>query len=446
MRRHKSHVHRRRRSIAAAVAHTFRERQIYLRAEGEVQFITLRPWTQAAGLTALMLGLFWLAFSTINIAFKGQLLALHERGMYDARIEYDDRLAAMRNQVDRLTDQLLINQGEYLGRVDEVKAEFDRLAERHKRLVEFFRQSLARKPASQTEPAMLQQMPKPTEEMPADSHGDQSGMQINPYKTGQNGAKFAERLAAPFRTPREAARPLAELRAMFGEHRRIELALMDEALRHAEEQAARAGSIFQHLGINEKAVAANSDHRTAEVGGPLIAVSFVDSGPDELADRMEQIIAAQDAYEKLKHEALQLPLQMPMNNIKRVTSGYGVRRDPFRHTIAMHGGVDFKNDLNSPVYATADGKVNIAGWEGAYGRMVEIFHDNGVATRYAHLGSITVAAGDMVKRGDMVGRLGNTGRSTGPHLHYETRVKGRAVDPVRFWQTSNAVQKLSEEE
>jgi hypothetical protein len=160
MRRHKSHVHRRRRSIAAAVAHTFRERQIYLRAEGEVQFITLRPWTQAAGLTALMLGLFWLAFSTINIAFKGQLLALHERGMYDARIEYDDRLAAMRNQVDRLTDQLLINQGEYLGRVDEVKAEFDRLAERHKRLVEFFRQSLARKPASQTEPAMLQQMPE----------------------------------------------------------------------------------------------------------------------------------------------------------------------------------------------------------------------------------------------------------------------------------------------
>ena len=143
MRRHKSHIHRRRRSIAAAVAHAFRERQIYLRAEGEVQFITLRPWAQAAGLTALMLGLFWLAFSTINIAFKGQLLALHERGMYDARLEYDDRLAAMRNQVDRLTDQLLINQGEYLGRVDKVKAEFDRLAERHKRLVEFFRQSLA---------------------------------------------------------------------------------------------------------------------------------------------------------------------------------------------------------------------------------------------------------------------------------------------------------------
>jgi len=137
---------------------------------------------------------------------------------------------------------------------------------------------------------------------------------------------------------------------------------------------------------------------------------------------------------------------MPLDDVVRMTSGFGIRRDPFRHTIAMHAGVDFKSSVNSPVYATADGKVNAAGWEGAYGRMVEIIHDNGVATRYAHLSSITVAVGDKVRRGDMVGRLGNTGRSTGPHLHYETRVKGRAVDPVRFWQTSYAVQELSKKE
>ncbi len=148
----------------------------------------------------------------------------------------------------------------------------------------------------------------------------------------------------------------------------------------------------------------------------------------------------------MKYEALQLPLQVPLTTTSRMTSGFGIRRDPFRHTIAMHAGVDFKSDLNSAVYATADGKVNIAGWEGAYGRMVEIVHDNGVATRYAHLNSITVAVGDRVKRGDMVGRLGNTGRSTGPHLHYETRVRGRAVDPVQFWQTSNAIQELAKKD
>jgi murein DD-endopeptidase MepM/ murein hydrolase activator NlpD len=162
--------------------------------------------------------------------------------------------------------------------------------------------------------------------------------------------------------------------------------------------------------------------------------------------RMERLFEIQEAYGKLRHEALQLPLYMPLSDVVRMTSGYGIRRDPFRHTIAMHAGVDFKSGINSPVYATADGKVNVAGWEGAYGRMVEIIHDNGVATRYAHLSAITVAVGDKVRRGDMVGKLGNTGRSTGPHLHYETRVKGRAVDPVRFWQTSNAVQELSKKE
>lgn len=447
MRRHKHYNHRRRRSLPAAIAYAFRERQIYLRAEGEVQFITLKPWVQVTGLTALLVGLFWLAFSSINIAFKDQLLALRERGMYDARLEYDDRIAAMRNEVDRLNDQLLIDQGEYLGRVDQVKSEFDRLAERHKRLVEFFRQGMGRKPVRETAPALLEvPPPKPTEEMPADSHGDQSGLQTSPHAKGLNDIKLAERYAAPFRTAEEAVQPLADLRTLFGNHLETEIALMDEALRGAEESAARAGKIFKGLGIDERSVVAKSDYQTGGAGGPLIAVTFGEDDKDEVAERMAKMLEAYEAYEKMKHEALQLPLQMPMKNIRRVTSGYGIRRDPFRHTVAMHAGVDFKSDVNSPVYATADGKVNIAGWEGAYGRMVEIIHDNGVATRYAHMSSITVAAGDRVKRGDMVGRLGNTGRSTGPHLHYETRVKGRAVDPVRFWQTSNAVQELSKEE
>jgi murein DD-endopeptidase MepM/ murein hydrolase activator NlpD len=167
---------------------------------------------------------------------------------------------------------------------------------------------------------------------------------------------------------------------------------------------------------------------------------------DVVSKKLGEVLDTYDAYAKMKHEAQGLPVQMPLKNTLKVTSGYGIRRDPFRHTIAMHAGVDFKSEVNSPVYATAEGKISAAGWEGAYGRMVEILHDNGVATRYAHLSSIAVAVGEKVKRGDMVGRLGNTGRSTGPHLHYETRVRGRAVDPVRFWQTSYAIQELSKEE
>jgi len=445
MRRQKNRAYRKRRSGFAALSHAFRERQIYLRAEGEVQFITLRTWVQITGLTLLLAGLFWMAFSTINIAFKDQLLALRERGMYDARLEYEDRIAAMRQQVDRLNDRLLIDQGEYLNQVDQVKAEIDRLVERHKRLVEFFRQNAAAGNEAQPAASLPDTLPKPAEEMPADSHGDQTNLLQSPYKGGLNEFSFAERYAAPFRTAEEAARPLAEVKSMLANYQRMEVALLDKALDHAEARVARAGKIFKKLGIDDKSVVANSDHQTA-VGGPLIPVLSNAESADPTLDRLEKILEAREAYEKMKFEAQQLPLQLPLRVSPRMTSGFGIRRDPFRHTIAMHAGVDFKGDLNSAVYATADGKVNVAGWEGAYGRMVEIFHDNGVATRYAHLSSITVAVGDRVKRGDQVGRLGNTGRSTGPHLHYETRVRGRAVDPVQFWQTSNAIQELAKEE
>jgi murein DD-endopeptidase MepM/ murein hydrolase activator NlpD len=427
------------------VVHAFRERQIYLRAEGEVQFITLRPWVQIAGLAGLLVGLFWLAFSTINIAFKDQLLALRERGMYDARLEYEDRIAEMRNEVDRLNDRLMIDQGEYLAKVDQVREGFDQLVERHKRLVEFFRQDAARRAQAPAEAEKLDGLPTPPrEELPADSHGDHS--QLDRRQKGNiNQVTFAERYKREFVTPDDVAQPLHDLQALLRTYERMEIALLEEATSVAEQRADRARKIFKRLGIDDRKVVANSDYETG-AGGPLIAVGQSDEASDEFSKRLERLLDAYEAYDKMRHEALQLPLHMPLTDVVRMTSGFGIRRDPFRHTIAMHAGVDFKSGMNSPVYATADGKVNAAGWEGAYGKMVEIIHDNGVATRYAHLSSITVAVGDKVRRGDMVGRLGNTGRSTGPHLHYETRVRGRAVDPVWFWQTSNAVQELSKEE
>jgi murein DD-endopeptidase MepM/ murein hydrolase activator NlpD len=98
----------------------------------------------------------------------------------------------------------------------------------------------------------------------------------------------------------------------------------------------------------------------------------------------------------------------------------------------MHTGIDFRGDAGDPIHATASGTVTIAGWSGGYGKMVEIEHGNGVATRYGHLSEIDVDVGDTVRGGQTVGKLGSTGRSTGPHLHYEVRVKGEAVDPQKF--------------
>jgi murein DD-endopeptidase MepM/ murein hydrolase activator NlpD len=98
----------------------------------------------------------------------------------------------------------------------------------------------------------------------------------------------------------------------------------------------------------------------------------------------------------------------------------------------MHTGLDFRAASGDPVRATANGKVVTAGWMGGYGRMVEIDHGNGLSTRYGHMSEINVKAGERIKIGQVVGAVGSTGRSTGPHLHYETRIDGAPVDPQKF--------------
>jgi murein DD-endopeptidase MepM/ murein hydrolase activator NlpD len=106
--------------------------------------------------------------------------------------------------------------------------------------------------------------------------------------------------------------------------------------------------------------------------------------------------------------------------------------DPFNGRAAIHTGIDLRGETGDPVHVTAAGKVTIAGREGGYGNMVEVDHGNGLATRYGHLSRIDVKIGQMVRIGETIGRIGSTGRSTGPHLHYETRVRGEAVDPQKY--------------
>ena len=104
----------------------------------------------------------------------------------------------------------------------------------------------------------------------------------------------------------------------------------------------------------------------------------------------------------------------------------------FRSVPAMHTGIDFRGTMGEPIHVTASGTVTSAGWSGGYGNMIEVEHGNGLATRYGHLSAIDVRVGQVVRIGQVIGRLGSTGRSTGPHVHYETRVNGEAVNPAKF--------------
>jgi len=167
------------------------------------------------------------------------------------------------------------------------------------------------------------------------------------------------------------------------------------------------------------------------VGGPFVPLpSGSEADGFELAAAQAQNSLMQ--LTRLRQASAALPLARPTSAEADLTSGFGMRIDPFTRGPAMHTGLDFKAEYGADARATAAGTVAAAEYSGGYGRMVEIDHGNGLSTRYAHLSSIRVVAGQKVAAGTLVGRVGSTGRSTGAHLHYETRIDGVPVDPRRF--------------
>ncbi|WP_237392246.1 M23 family metallopeptidase [Aurantiacibacter rhizosphaerae] len=129
--------------------------------------------------------------------------------------------------------------------------------------------------------------------------------------------------------------------------------------------------------------------------------------------------------------AVSVPSRMPVDGVK-LTSSFGMRNHPILRQRRQHNGVDLAAPRGTPVYATADGMVEMAQYYGSYGNYVQIGHGGDVETRYAHLSSYTVQDGEQVRKGDLIGYVGSTGRSTGPHLHYEVRVSSEPVNPIPY--------------
>lgn len=145
-------------------------------------------------------------------------------------------------------------------------------------------------------------------------------------------------------------------------------------------------------------------------------------------DQLREMASKQQ--DKIDH----IPSVMPLNiDDYTVASGYGYRRDPVYGATAMHQGLDFAAKNGTNVYATADGRISVADWKGGYGNCIDIDHGYNYTTRYAHLSKITVNEGQMVRRGEKIGEVGSTGKSTGPHLHYEVRFKDQPQNPINYY-------------
>jgi murein DD-endopeptidase MepM/ murein hydrolase activator NlpD len=176
----------------------------------------------------------------------------------------------------------------------------------------------------------------------------------------------------------------------------------------------------------------------AGVGGPFVPLPVMTDG-SRFASEAAQVQNALATAEDLKSILPHIPLNPPLPGDLEVTSPFGPRIDPFLGRPALHTGVDLHGAYGDAVRATASGRVTFAGVMGGYGNLVEVDNGNGLATRYAHLSSIDVTQGEAVSTGSIVGHIGDTGRATGPHLHYEVRIDGQPVDPERFLRAGAAL-------
>jgi murein DD-endopeptidase MepM/ murein hydrolase activator NlpD len=205
------------------------------------------------------------------------------------------------------------------------------------------------------------------------------------------------------------------------------------ALTDAEEQidikARRIRSVLTDLGVDIDTTPTGSASGT---GGPFVPLKAPQSGASAFERQLYRINFARAQVDQYNHTLITVPVRKPVYGEVDMSSPFGMRMDPFLKGPAIHTGIDLRGDKGDPVRVTANGTVTIASWQGGYGNMVEVDHGNGFATRYGHMSKIDVKVGQAVRIGQTLGEIGSTGRSTGPHLHYETRIDGEPVDPQKF--------------
>jgi murein DD-endopeptidase MepM/ murein hydrolase activator NlpD len=399
---------------------------------------TVRRSTMLAGLAWLTLstacsgGAGWYILSRDDLAAR--LIARETSRQY----AYEDRISALRADIDRYASRALLDQDGVESRVDELASRQAELESRQSLVTALTDtlQSNGLMPAAKL--PLRSQVIKPGE--PIRASGVTSFAPILPGKPmpapetpslrGADGGGWqsGETPAEPPAKRVDAA--LTKLDGAMAQTSNAQLSTlkeMDETLAAAQK---RLRSALSETGLDADRLAAPVAS-AGGMGGPFVPVKL-DPSESPFAATLNAIQPRMAAVMRLRGVIEQLPLARPMAGDHDFTSNYGYRTDPFTRGLAMHTGVDFRAEAGSSIMATAPGKVVVAEYNGGYGNMVEVEHANGLSTRYAHMSAISVTTGQMVKAGTVVGRVGTTGRSTGPHLHYETRINDEPVDPTRF--------------
>jgi murein DD-endopeptidase MepM/ murein hydrolase activator NlpD len=405
-------------------------------ARGEdIRHFTVRPWVAALMGSALAAMAIGYLLATTYLVLRDDLVGA--AAAHQARVQqaYEDRISMLRAQVDRITSRQLLDQKLMETKLSELLERQSQLTQRHGRLG----------PIIDRLSGEVQEMPEalPVPPERPDRRARLRPGPVQPLSAASTSGKQARLDPQGFWAVRSGG---IDLPSTLGESDRL-FGAINEALREIETEQyqglnALASNAWQTaeriaLALADAGISVDTSFGEGAMGGPLIPI-----GDSDLFDeRVRELDAALEALEAVKGLARAVPISNPSPG-HPVTSGFGPRRDPFLGTMAYHSGIDFRAPPGAPIRSAGAGTVISAGWNGGYGRMVEVDHGEGLTTRYAHMSRISVKTGDRVERGDVLGKVGSTGRSTGPHLHFEVRREGDAIDPRPFLRAGRKVAEL----
>ena len=437
--------------LHAALERILPEQRLFLRSDTETRFIRLRPATQAIGLIGTGLVFAWTIVATAILLMDSigsgtvREQARREQALYESRLnilseDRDRRAEETASAQDRFNvalSQVSIMQSALLASEDRRKE----LETGIEVIQTTLRRAIKERDTARTEAQTLTAtLANQNGSGSADLSRARDVEATLDILTSALGATAIERdqMAQATIAAQTATEEIALDRQLMEERNNQIFAKLEEAVTVSMEPLDK---MFRAAGLSPDAVLDQVRRGYSGQGGPLTPMSFSTKGmqpdPDEI--RANAILSGLDQMNLYRLAAAKAPFAIPVKAAFRYTSGYGYRSDPKGGGRRMHAGTDFAGAYGTPIYSTADGVVVHAGWSSGYGRLIKIKHAFGIETRYAHLSQIRVKMGQKVSRGDRIGDMGNSGRSTGTHLHYEVRNNGTAINPMTYIKAARDV-------
>lgn len=425
--------------LNASLERILPEKRLFLRSDDDTRFVRLRPLTQLIGISGITLAFGWTLVASSVLAIDAISAGSARDQITRTQSSFEARLTELSQERDARAAEALAAQNRFAVALEQVSQMQSQLLESEERSRELeaglgMVQSTLRDAIGERNDARA--VVDATGSDAADPAREQEVAAALDILTGELRQTADERATAVQQA--EAALQTAEELAL--ERDQI-LARNDEILTQLEDAVSVSveplDQVFRSVGMNPDDVLDTIREGYSGQGGPLTPMGRSTRGNAALTNsetKANQIIVTLDQMNTYRIAMEKLPLAMPVKDSFRYTSGFG------RRWGRAHEGIDMAAPVGTPIHAPGDGVVTFAGRQGAYGNLIKIEHELGVETRYGHLSRIRVKVGQRVSQGERIGDMGNTGRSTGPHLHYEVRMKGRAVDPMSFIKAASNVQ------